>query len=115
MLKLSYCFPSPNTILATRLVALLVAYYQKILWFVFDLIYPVIVSSSTFYSSELTTFELLTRNEGTVKFFSPSPILIRKVESDPVLIHKIFENHQSDPVLIRPYKTIHFILPHEAK
>jgi len=29
-----------------------------------------------------------------------------------VLIHKIFENHQSDPVLIRPFKTMHFILPH---
>ena len=38
-----------------------------------------------------------------------------KVESDPVLICKIFENHQSDPVLIRPYKTMYFILTHEAK
>ena len=38
-----------------------------------------------------------------------------KVESDPVLIRKIFENHQSDPVLIRPYKTMRFILPHGAK
>ena len=35
-------------------------YYQKIFWFVFDLIYVVIVSSSKFYSSELTKFELLT-------------------------------------------------------
>jgi len=26
-----------------------------------------------------------------------------------------FENHQSDPVLIRQYKTMCFILPHEAK
>ena len=38
-----------------------------------------------------------------------------KVETDPALIGKIFENHQSDPVLIRPYKTMYFILPHEAK
>ena len=37
-----------------------------------------------------------------------------KVESDPVLTCKIFENHQSDPVLIRPYKTMYFILSHEA-
>ena len=31
-----------------------------------------------------------------------------KIESDPVLIRKIFENHQSDPVLIRPCKIINF-------
>jgi len=31
-----------------------------------------------------------------------------KIESDPVLIRKIFENHQSDPVLIRQCKIIHF-------
>jgi len=31
-----------------------------------------------------------------------------KIESDPVLIHKIFENHQSDPVLIRPCKIMCF-------
>jgi len=34
--------------------------YQNILCFVFDLIYVVIVSSSKFYSSELTKIELLT-------------------------------------------------------
>jgi len=34
-------------------------YNQKILRFVCDLIYVVIVSSSTFYSSELTKFEQL--------------------------------------------------------
>ena len=28
--------------------------------------------------------------------------------SATVLIRKIFENHQSDPVLIRPGKTMHF-------
>jgi len=31
-----------------------------------------------------------------------------KIESDPVLIRKILENHQSDPVLIRQCKTINF-------
>jgi len=31
-----------------------------------------------------------------------------KTESDPVLIHKIFENHQSDPVLNRPCKIMNF-------
>ena len=30
-----------------------------------------------------------------------------KIESDPVLIHKIFENHQSDPVPIREGKIIY--------
>jgi len=38
-----------------------------------------------------------------------------KIESDPVLIRKIFENHQSDSFLIRPCKSCIFILPHEAK
>jgi len=32
---------------------------KKILWFVFGLIYVVIISSSTFYLSELTKFELI--------------------------------------------------------
>ena len=50
------------------------------------------------------------RNGRTVKFFSPSPVLIRK----------IFENHQSDPVLIRLCKSWYvkswiFILLHETK
>jgi len=59
------------------------------------------------------------RDERTVKIFSPSPVLIRK----------IFENHQSDPVMIRPCKIMNFnqsylaegkiasvvLLPHEAK
>ena len=31
-----------------------------------------------------------------------------KIESDPILIHKIFENHQSDPVVIRQCKIINF-------
>jgi len=31
-----------------------------------------------------------------------------KIESDPVLLHQIFENHQSDPVLIRQCKIIYF-------
>jgi len=38
-----------------------------------------------------------------------------KIESDPVLIRKIFENHQSDPVLINPCKFVYFILLREAK
>ena len=45
------------------------------------------------------------RDESTVKFSGPSPILSAKIESDPVLIRKIFENHQSDPVLAHPCKT----------
>jgi len=40
------------------------------------------------------------RDERTVKFFSPSPVWSDKIESDPVLIRKMFENHQTDPVLI---------------
>jgi len=31
-----------------------------------------------------------------------------EIESDPVLIRKIFENHQSDPVLIRQCKITYF-------
>ena len=31
-----------------------------------------------------------------------------KIKSDPVLIRKIFENHQSDPVLIRQCKIMYF-------
>jgi len=31
-----------------------------------------------------------------------------KIESDPVLIHKFFENHHSDPVLIRQGKRMYF-------
>jgi len=31
-----------------------------------------------------------------------------KIESDPALIRKVFENHQSDPVLIRPCKITRF-------
>ena len=42
-----------NPALATCLVALL-CIYQTILWFVFDLIYVMIVSSRAFYLSELT-------------------------------------------------------------
>jgi len=32
----------------------------------------------------------------------------------PVLICKIFDNRQSNPVLICPCKTMYFILPHEV-
>jgi len=38
-----------------------------------------------------------------------------KMESDPVLIRKTFKNHQSNPVLIRLCKIMHFNLPQEAK
>ena len=38
-----------------------------------------------------------------------------KIESDPNLIGKIFENHQSDPVLSANVKSCIYILPHEAK
>jgi len=31
-----------------------------------------------------------------------------KIESDPVVIRKIFQNHQSDPVLIRQCKIMYF-------
>ena len=41
---------------------------------------------------------VLVRDERTVNFFISSPVLIRK----------IFENHQSDPVLIRQYKIMCF-------
>jgi len=41
---------------------------------------------------------VVVRDEQTVKFFSPSP----------VLICKMFENHYSDPVLIRQCKIMYF-------
>jgi len=43
---------------------------------------------------------------------NPDP---QKIESDPVVICKIFDNHRSDPLLIRQCETMYFILPHEAK
>jgi len=46
-------------------------------------------------------------DERTVKFFSRSPVLSDKIESVPVLIRKIFENHQSDPVLIHQYQIMY--------
>jgi len=62
----------------------------------------------------------LTRDERTVKIFALSPVLTKKMESNAVLIRKFFENHQSDPILIRPCETVHFyqvvfVLPHDAK
>jgi len=56
------------------------------------------------------------RDGRTVKFLSPSPILNpQKINPIAILICKIFENHQSNPVLIRQCKTMFFILPHEGK
>ena len=48
------------------------------------------------------------RDERTVKFFSPSPVLIRWNWIRSSLICKIFENHQSNPVLIRQCKIMYF-------
>jgi len=59
MLKLGFVIPSPNKILATRLIPLLVFTKGWILCFAFDLIYVGIISSSIFYLSKLTTFELI--------------------------------------------------------
>ena len=50
--------PALIKFLATRLVAT-ASTYQKILWFVFDLIYVVIISSRIFYLSKLTKLELI--------------------------------------------------------
>jgi len=47
------------------------------------------------------------RDVRTVKFFSPSPVLSNRIESDAVLICKFFDNHQSDPVLIRLCKIMY--------
>jgi len=58
---------------------------------------------------------LLTRDERTVKYFSPSPVWSNKIESDPVLTRKSFENHQPYPVLTTNEKSGMFILSHEAK
>jgi len=51
-------FPSPNKV-SGYAPGSTASIYQKILWFVFDLICVVIISSSTFYLSELTKFELI--------------------------------------------------------
>ena len=51
-----------------------------------------------YYFVEANCFILCNRDERTAKFFSPSP----------VLICKIFENHQSDPVLIHQCKIMYF-------
>ena len=54
----SVVFPSPNKI-SGYAPCCTAGIYQKILWFVFDLIYVVIISSSIFYLSKLTKFELI--------------------------------------------------------
>jgi len=57
-----------------------------------------------------------TRAERLWKFSVQVQSWSDKIDSDPVLIRKIFENHQSDPVLVHECKIICiFILPHEAK
>ena len=43
------------------------------------------------------------RDERTVKFSVQVQSWSDKIESDPVMISRIFENPQSDPVLIRQY------------
>jgi len=48
------------------------------------------------------------RDERTAKFFSPSPVLSDEIESDPVLIRKIFEILESDPVLVHQCKIMYF-------
>jgi len=48
------------------------------------------------------------RDERTLQFFSSSPVLIRRDWIRSSLDPQIFENHQSDPVLIRQCKIIHF-------
>jgi len=54
MMKLGFCFPSPNKFFGYAPGCTTRTIYQKILWFVFYLIYVVIISSSTRYLSELT-------------------------------------------------------------
>jgi len=58
MLNSAVVFFSPNKI-SGYAPGCTASIYQKILWFVFNLIYVVIISSSTFYWSELTKFELI--------------------------------------------------------
>jgi len=48
------------------------------------------------------------RNERTVKFFSPSPVLIRNNGIRPNPNPQIFDNHRSHLVLIRQYKAMYF-------
>jgi len=48
-------FPSPNKI-SRYAPSCAARIYEKILWFVVDLIFVVIISSSAFYLSELTKF-----------------------------------------------------------
>jgi len=52
--------------------------------------------------------EVCSRDERTEKFFSSNPVLSDEIESDPVLVRKSFENHQSDPVPIRQCKIKNF-------
>jgi len=66
------------------------------------------------FSNFLHVHGMWTRDERTVNFSVRVQSWSAKVESDPVLIRKILENHQSDPVLICPWKNMHF-LPQEAK
>jgi len=55
MLNSVVVFPSPNKI-SRYAPGSTARIYEKILWFVVDLIYVVIISSSAFYLSEPTKF-----------------------------------------------------------
>jgi len=57
-LKLGCCFPQPNKI-SGYAPGSTASIYQKILWFVSDLSYVVIISSSIFYLSKLSKFEFI--------------------------------------------------------
>jgi len=50
-----------------------------------------------------------------MKFFSPSPAWSDEIESDPVLIRKVVENRQSDPVMICQYKILYFYFASSGK
>ena len=65
--------------------------------------------------SFLSVFDVCARDERTENFSVRVQSCSEKFESDPVLILKIFENHQPNPVLIRPCEIMCFILPHKTK
>ena len=74
---------------------------------VFRYPYPVANSQSCRISNRQTgQWSSLAEMSGLWNFSVRVQSWSDKIESDPVLIHKIFENLKSDPVLIRQSKTI---------
>ena len=65
------------------------------------------VEPKTDQTKDVDAFVTLPEMSGLWNFSDRVQSWSNKIESDPVLTHKIFENHQYDPVLIRQCKIMY--------